>query len=765
MKTRVFRFFSIVMAIILAAAGLPAQFAFAAPMQSPPAATLSLVEDITPGSAGTSTAGEVVLGNAVYFSLDDGSHGYELWKSDGTAAGTDIVKDIQVGANSGIPYNLTARGNLLLFQADDGTNGTEPWVSDGTEAGTHLIHDVNPGSNSSGLSGPALLGSDLIFAGSDAGNAPPDKGTELWKSSPPYTSAVLVKDINTGSDGVDGSYPDQLFPFNGAVYFRARDASLGEELWKTDGTSDGTVLVKDIRADGDSAVSDFAEFNGALFFQADDGINGAELWKSDGSTSGTQMLMDIFPGDDGNLPPNPHSSIPNFIASIGNTLFFTAFDGSHGNELWKTDGTLAGTGLVKDIRDGASSAFVNTDIPFFTVVNDQLLFLARDDTLGLELWKSDGTEAGTAPLTELNPSGDTEVYFSAEMNGLIYFVADIGDGMEIWQTDGTGNGTFSLTDINGAGGTIYGLYPVNGDLLFWYDDGSQGQELWKAIPPQVTATTITSDAPDPSKPNQAVSVSVTVNGSRVTPTGTVDISGADTNCQITLVGGAGSCTVNFSTPGKKTLTATYNGDAESLTSSDAETHQVTTTQTYNSSAPQDGWALESTELSGKGGTLNATASTLRLGDDAARKQFRSILSFNTSSLPDNAVITKVTLKVRRHSVLGGGNPVGMFQGFVVDIRKGVYGASALQAADFQATASKTLGPFNTALSGGWYSLNLSNGKAYINKLAVGGGLTQIRLRFKLDDNNNAAANFLNLYSGNAGGASSRPQLILEFHTP
>ncbi len=186
---------------------------------------------------------------------------------------------------------------------------------------------------------------------------------------------------------------------------------------------------------------------------------------------------------------------------------------------------------------------------------------------------------------------------------------------------------------------------------------------------------------------------------------------------------------------------------------------------FLSVAANDGWILESTETINVGGTMNFIATTLHLGDDAARKQYRSILSFGTgSTLPDTAIITKVTLKLRQQGIVGGGNPVTAFQGFMADIRKGTFGTSALQVTDWQATANKTYGPFTPALTGGWYTFNLTSAKAYINKLAAGSGLTQIRLRFKLDDNNNAIANYLSLYSGNAG-AASRPQLIVEYYIP
>ena len=184
-----------------------------------------------------------------------------------------------------------------------------------------------------------------------------------------------------------------------------------------------------------------------------------------------------------------------------------------------------------------------------------------------------------------------------------------------------------------------------------------------------------------------------------------------------------------------------------------------TTSTFKSVGSQDGWVLESTESSGAGGAMNSIAATFNLGDDAADRQYRAILSFNTSSLPDNAIITKVTLKVKKNGVVGGGNPLSIFQGFKVDIKNGTFGNSALETGDFKAIASKTYGPFNPSLSAsGWYSLNLTSGKGYVNKI----GNTQIRLYFSLDDNNNNIANILRLYSGNAG-ALNVPQLVIQYY--
>jgi hypothetical protein len=184
-----------------------------------------------------------------------------------------------------------------------------------------------------------------------------------------------------------------------------------------------------------------------------------------------------------------------------------------------------------------------------------------------------------------------------------------------------------------------------------------------------------------------------------------------------------------------------------------------------STAAQDGWILESSETSTKGSLMNGGAITFYLGDNAQKKQYRSILSFSTRGLPNNAIITKVTLKVRKQGIMGGGNPVNIFQGLMVDVRKGFFGSSpGLQASDFQANVNKSYGAFKPALKNGWYAINLTPAKAYVNKLNTGGGVTQLRLRFKLDDNNDAVANYLSLFSGNAP-AASRPQLIVEYYVP
>ena len=188
-----------------------------------------------------------------------------------------------------------------------------------------------------------------------------------------------------------------------------------------------------------------------------------------------------------------------------------------------------------------------------------------------------------------------------------------------------------------------------------------------------------------------------------------------------------------------------------------EVYDITRFVAFNSVALEDGWILEKSETLNTGGSKNNIATTIYLGDNAANKQYRSILSFNTT-LPDGAVITKITLKIKKAGVVGGGNPILIFKGILVDIQNGEFGTAALELADFKTPGGQILGPFKPVAQVGWYSLNLTAASSLINA----DGNTQIRLRFKLDDNNNSAANFLKLYSGNAGPAS-QPILVIEYH--
>lgn len=183
---------------------------------------------------------------------------------------------------------------------------------------------------------------------------------------------------------------------------------------------------------------------------------------------------------------------------------------------------------------------------------------------------------------------------------------------------------------------------------------------------------------------------------------------------------------------------------------------------FRSTGTQDGWILESTESSEMGGTANAFQSLLMVGDNFSNRQYRTVLSFDTSALPDNAVITSVTLMLR-YAGVAGTNPFTTHGSLVVDIRNGSFSDNGLlQKFDFEA-ASDGNGVMTIAnvLVNNWYSSSLGSGDFGLINLA---GITQFRLRFTLDDNNDRGADYLRFYSGNSTTAN-RPQLLIEYTTP
>ena len=203
-------------------------------------------------------------------------------------------------------------------------------------------------------------------------------------------------------------------------------------------------------------------------------------------------------------------------------------------------------------------------------------------------------------------------------------------------------------------------------------------------------------------------------------------------------------------------------DQWTITDGGKDCSPLTVKKVLQSQAKYDGWVLESGEFSGKGGTKNNLDQVLRVGDNAQDKQHRVILSFYTGAIPDNAVITKVILKVKKAGVVGT-DPMNTHNSLVVDIKKGkFYTLPALQMQDFQAVPDKyNVGKFPTTLYSGWYRSVLYTGAyPYINVK----GRTQLRLRFLLDDNDNNFADILKLYSGNAVLAD-RPKLIVRYYVP
>ncbi len=449
------------------------------------------------------------IGGVVFFGFTDSTHGYELWRSDGTTAGTQRVKDLCPGACSSFPFEMTVLGSTLYFAADDGAHGRELWKTDGTEAGTVLVRDVVPGLSGSSPRSLFELGGSLLF---DA--LTPEGGQALWISDGTAEGTGLLKTL-----------PKPAFPLAplGSTMLLGMEGG----LWRTDGTTAGTVLVASITpAEPNpflSGVSPCAVFGGRLYLSADDGASGYELWSTDGTAAGTVRVKDIVAGASGSYPRNltvqgdhllfsPVGSalwktdgteagtvlVKNVTATemavLGTQVLFRSYN-SPNVELWKTDGTEAGTVLVKSI--GPSTI---ANILFgLTPMTGRLVFLADDGIHGSEPWVSDATEAGTDRLADLSPP-PADVYQFANVladhrlvaGGLWYYRNLDADGsVEMFVTDGTSAGTRQLTEINHhasaislnpfSGATMAkSLADFNGTLLFQADDGTAGSELWKS---------------------------------------------------------------------------------------------------------------------------------------------------------------------------------------------------------------------------------------------------------------------------------------------
>jgi ELWxxDGT repeat protein len=469
---------------------------------------------------------KTVFNSTFYFSADDGINGFELWKSDGTVAGTVMVKNINDGILDSNPVYMSVLNSNLYFFANTKTNGYELWKSDGTTGGTSLVKDIEPNNFDSNPSQFTIVGTNLFFSAITSSSptipelilvktnlsypfAQPLKsafgvavqnptnlinlnnvlyfsggystnGVELWKSEGTYNTTIYVKDINGGASS---SNPDYLTVSNNTLFFAANNATNGRELWKSDGTTVGTVLVKDIyptttvvTAGGpittinDSSPFRLTNHNGILYFAAKDG-NGTELWKSDGTLANTVMVNNINFLSDG-LASTAE------IVSTPNTLFFTANNGSQGIELWKVDATNPNGVMIKDISLGASSSTPT----YLTAFGNSIYFSGFTQGFdGRELWKSDGTAAGTVIVKNIAGNLSSNPMNLFIYNGMLYYSADDNvNGRELWQSDGTLSGTIMLKNIHAtASSNPSDFCIVNNVLYFTADDGIHGRELWK----------------------------------------------------------------------------------------------------------------------------------------------------------------------------------------------------------------------------------------------------------------------------------------------
>ncbi|MBL0341840.1 MAG: T9SS type A sorting domain-containing protein [Bacteroidetes bacterium] len=268
-----------------------------------------------------------IYNNKLYFAYNNGINGVEPWVTDGTPTGTNILLNInQTNSLNSLPGYFTEYNGLLYFNADNGVKGMELWVTDGTSGGTQLVKDIRIGAIGSSARNFIAYNNLLYFEAHDGIN-----GVELWASNGTDTGTFMVKNINTaGSSDLIG-----FFKYNNQLFFSAIDGSHGREPWMSDGSGNGTQLLLDINPTGNSMPGYFnfvmvpKEFDGNLFFVADEGTNGYELWFTDGTANGTLIIEPSLV-----IGVSPLNFFNQFELSGGAMYFDANYDGT-GEDLYR----------------------------------------------------------------------------------------------------------------------------------------------------------------------------------------------------------------------------------------------------------------------------------------------------------------------------------------------------------------------------------------------------------------------------------------------
>lgn len=409
------------------------------------------------------------------FAASDGVTGSELWRSDGTEAGTYLIKDIHPEGPGSYPHSMFISGDTLFFVADDGTHGPELWKTDGTAVGTSLVKDIYPGSLGSNPRNYYALDANglVVFNAYEIVH-----GRELWVTNGLRSGTQMIADIYPGQPSSWPTFADE--GWDTAVLFGAAYDNSGVKLWKTDGTSSGTTLVKDIYLANwaGSYPLFYGMVNNNMLFYAYDDTHGFELWRSNGTTDGTVLVKDINPGVDDSFPPY---ALENLV--MDGKLYFQATEPTHGQELWASDGTEAGTTLVKDINPGSASSF-----PLLRAAIQRQLFMFADDGVhGRELWVSDGTAVGTTLVKDINPNGSAILQGwteNATAFDIFFFSASDGQGLpdnnrDLWASTGTATTTIKIMDHNVdrlTGSLSPYPAPISLETILYY--GLNNTDLW-----------------------------------------------------------------------------------------------------------------------------------------------------------------------------------------------------------------------------------------------------------------------------------------------
>jgi len=413
------------------------------------------------GSAGPISYLSPFRGGAVFLVRNGGRSGYDLWRSDGTRAGTEVLFALP-GEFGGL---RTPDNRRHPFLSEPGPEVARfdwqglPWVTDGTAQGTHPVAEL-----------PVTLCQDdgwvefdrrLIYAGRDEA-----KGCEPWTTDGTLEGTHRLRDLNPGAPS---SFPFGFVGTRHGVYFTANDRYGRSRLWKTDGTTPGTIRVRTPRPERPlNRASIFGAAGSRVYFAADDGVHGVELWKTDGNPATTQLVADLTPGSG--------SSQFIFGLGVGDGLYFFAFAAGYPEVLWHTGGTDASTVRVHGI----------TEITGMLGFRGRILFEVEPEGGGKALAINDGTADGTRTLFHGEPAlSSSPTALTSTARGLL-FTAGPGflgsDASQVWRTDGRRSGTHFLTNLSGQ--AIRPRLFAGRDGVFIYDFVAGNPVLWSDGGPQ-----------------------------------------------------------------------------------------------------------------------------------------------------------------------------------------------------------------------------------------------------------------------------------------